>query len=71
MVGVTEAVEPMYCICQGPSDGNMVACDNEDCEVEWFHFECMGLQEHPTGEWFCPTCTKAQTKKEKQSAKAR
>lgn len=21
----------------------MVACDNPECSVEWFHFECVGL----------------------------
>lgn len=26
-------VEPLYCICRGPSHGNMVACDDDSCEV--------------------------------------
>lgn len=25
--------EPVYCVCRGPSHGNMVACDNDACEV--------------------------------------
>ena len=25
------------------SNGNMVGCDNEDCKIEWFHYECVGL----------------------------
>ncbi len=29
-----------YCICQQPSYGDMVGCDNEKCPYEWFHFSC-------------------------------
>lgn len=25
------------------SYGQMVACENPDCETEWFHFACVGL----------------------------
>lgn len=24
----------------------MIGCENEDCPIEWFHFECVGL--HPS-----------------------
>ena len=27
-----------YCICQQPSYGDMVGCDNDTCPYEWFHF---------------------------------
>lgn len=47
-----------YCICQKPSFGNMVACDNDKCELEWFHWECVGLQSEPRGRWLCPICEK-------------
>jgi inhibitor of growth protein 3 len=33
-----------------------VGCDSDDCPIEWFHYECMGLSEAPKGEWFCPAC---------------
>lgn len=48
--------EPVYCQCQRPSHGNMVACDNDECPFEWFHYECVGLTEAPPPdqEWFCP-----------------
>lgn len=36
--------EPKYCLCKRVSYGEMVACENEDCEVEWFHFVCVGLK---------------------------
>ena len=36
-----------YCICDGPSFGNMVGCDGENCAREWFHLECVGLAAPP------------------------
>uniref|UniRef100_A0A0N4X5L6 PHD-type domain-containing protein n=1 Tax=Haemonchus placei TaxID=6290 RepID=A0A0N4X5L6_HAEPC len=38
------------------SFGEMIGCDNEKCEIEWFHFECIGLTTKPKGKWFCPNC---------------
>ena len=29
--------EPVYCYCQRISFGDMIACDNENCNIEWFH----------------------------------
>ena len=64
--GMTSAVpvpvdhnEPVYCYCQRVSFGEMIACDNEDCAIEWFHFECVGLtpENRPKGKWFCKECT--------------
>lgn len=49
--------EPTYCICQQVSYGEMVACDNRDCPIEWFHFGCVGLAAKPRGQWFCPRCS--------------
>ncbi|KAG2498187.1 hypothetical protein HYH03_003941 [Edaphochlamys debaryana] len=48
--------EPAYCICNKPSSGQMVGCDNPDCTIEWFHFECVGLKAEPVGTWYCPIC---------------
>jgi hypothetical protein len=39
--------EPRYCYCYDFSYGEMVACDNETCEREWFHLRCAGLKEAP------------------------
>lgn len=47
-----------YCLCHTISFGNMVACDNEDCPYEWFHWSCVGLKSEPEGKWFCPECGK-------------
>ncbi|KAH7433735.1 hypothetical protein KP509_07G083300 [Ceratopteris richardii] len=51
--------EPTYCICGQVSFGDMIACDNENCEGgEWFHYQCVGLSSESRfkGKWYCPTC---------------
>lgn len=50
--------EPTYCYCQRVSFGHMIACDNSECPLEWFHFGCVGLTSKPKGKWLCPTCRK-------------
>ncbi|KAK1752420.1 chromatin modification-related protein YNG2 [Echria macrotheca] len=47
-----------YCLCQNVSFGDMVACDNDDCPYEWFHWSCVGLRSEPNGKWYCPECRK-------------
>lgn len=50
--------EPTYCICHRVSFGQMVACENTDCQHgEWFHFDCLNLTSPPRGKWWCPECT--------------
>ena len=44
-----DADEPTYCYCNGVSYGEMVACDGDGCEKEWFHLECAGLKVAPRG----------------------
>ena len=51
-----------YCLCQNVSFGDMVACDNEDCPFEWFHWSCVGLKSEPNGTWYCPVCTEKKGK---------
>lgn len=48
--------EPVYCLCQQVSFGEMVGCDYEQCPIEWFHFSCVKLVTKPKGKWFCPRC---------------
>ncbi|KAL4312775.1 hypothetical protein GQ457_01G032850 [Hibiscus cannabinus] len=48
--------EPTYCLCNQVSYGEMVACDNPDCKIEWFHFGCVDLKDQPKGKWYCPDC---------------
>ncbi|KAK7264542.1 hypothetical protein RJT34_32151 [Clitoria ternatea] len=51
--------EPTYCVCHQVSFGDMIACDNENCQGgEWFHYACVGLTQETRfkGKWYCPTC---------------
>ncbi|CAN4118402.1 unnamed protein product [Withania somnifera] len=51
--------EPTYCVCHQVSFGDMIACDNENCQGgEWFHYTCVGLTPETRfkGKWYCPTC---------------
>lgn len=48
--------ERKYCTCRNVSYGNMVACDNEECPYEWFHWSCVGMTKEPVGTWFCEEC---------------
>ncbi|ALC48643.1 Ing3 [Drosophila busckii] len=49
--------EPRYCTCNQVSYGDMVACDNDACPFEWFHYPCVGITQPPKGKWYCPKCT--------------
>jgi len=50
--------EPNYCYCGQPAYGEMIGCDgNAECEIEWFHYGCVGLERPPKDHWFCPDCT--------------
>ncbi|CAI5758994.1 unnamed protein product [Candida verbasci] len=50
--------EPTYCYCNQVSFGEMVACDGENCAIEWFHLPCIGYKNPPKGKWFCDNCKK-------------
>nr|POE63011.1 chromatin modification-related protein yng2 [Quercus suber] len=50
--------DQLYCYCQKSSFGDMVGCDNDNCEYQWFHWDCVGVKSAPEGEWLCPTCRK-------------
>ncbi|CAN7940649.1 unnamed protein product, partial [Ixodes hexagonus] len=55
-----------YCVCSGPDEGPMIACDGENCAIKWFHFSCVGLKAAPKSkQWFCKTCPKRRTKRPK------
>lgn len=52
----------LYCYCRRPYDegSEMIACDGQDCSIEWFHFECVGIVKgttiNPQEKWYCPKC---------------
>lgn len=54
--------EPVYCICKRIAFGEMIACDNEDCPVEWFHYPCVNLTRKPKNSWICPLCSNKRKK---------
>ncbi|PHH86296.1 hypothetical protein CDD83_10437 [Cordyceps sp. RAO-2017] len=56
--GDIDADEPTYCYCNSVSYGEMVACDAEECEREWFHLACVGLKVAPGSKtkWYCEDC---------------
>ncbi|KAH6668034.1 hypothetical protein B0J14DRAFT_176972 [Halenospora varia] len=55
---IIDPKEPRYCLCNRVSFGVMIGCENVDCEKEWFHLECVGLENIPprTTKWYCPEC---------------
>jgi hypothetical protein len=52
----------VYCYCRRPYDDlqGMIGCDGSACQIEWFHFECVGILVPPKGNWYCPECQKDQ-----------
>lgn len=65
-----EAEDEVYCSCRQVSFGNMIACDNDACPYEWFHWDCVGLVEPPQGKWYCPTCTQSMAKETKKRSRS-
>jgi inhibitor of growth protein 3 len=62
-----ESDDTKYCFCQRVSFGDMVACDNENCHLQWFHWDCVGIKEEPVGDWLCPECRKLPANKIKRA----
>lgn len=54
--GEGEGDDRKYCTCRSVSYGNMVACDNDECPYEWFHWSCVGMTKEPAGKWYCEEC---------------
>jgi len=58
--------EPRYCYCNQVSYGEMIGCDGPDCQREWFHVGCLGMEQLPTtSSWYCPDCRKRAPKRRK------
>ena len=58
--------EPRYCVCNQVSYGDMVACDNPRCPVEWFHYPCVGITAPPKGKWYCPQCSSSMNRRQRK-----
>ncbi|KAJ7269345.1 hypothetical protein B0H12DRAFT_1095288 [Mycena haematopus] len=54
--GEADGDDKPYCFCQRVSFGQMIACDDSNCQWEWFHIACIGLTTPPDGRWFCDAC---------------
>ena len=48
-----------WCICGGPEWGDVIAGERKDCPIEWFHFQCVGLQFN-SARWRVDLCTMQQ-----------
>lgn len=66
--GGDDADNELYCICQRVSFGEMIACDNDDCRFEWFHWSCVGITSTPKDNevWYCPDCAPRMEKRKKK-----
>lgn len=60
-----EEPEERYCFCNNVSYGAMIACDNENCPLEWFHYGCVGINKPPNGKWYCSEQCRELVKKRK------
>ncbi|KAG8901259.1 hypothetical protein FRB99_005449 [Tulasnella sp. 403] len=60
--------ERTYCYCDRVSFGEMIGCDDENCNREWFHLSCLNMSAPPKGEWFCNEC-RARRESQKPSKK--
>lgn len=63
-----EKPELQYCICKRPSFNPMIACDNTECEIEWYHYSCVNIKRAPEGSWFCPQCKESSKNKVKHGS---
>ena len=51
-----------WCYCNGEEEGKMIACDDDQCLIQWFHTSCLKITNVPKGKWFCPDCRKKEGK---------
>ena len=66
------AVSDTYTYCKKDKGGEMVGCDNDDCENDqWFHLSCLNLKNPPhANKWYCANCRKLpQFTRKKQNKK--
>ena len=56
--------EEPYCMCLEPNNLFMIACEGRDCDIQWFHYSCVGIDPNdiPDGDWFCKECSSKSAK---------
>ena len=47
-----------WCYC-----GGVWRYEGQNCEIKWFHFNCLKITTAPKGKWFCPDCRKNKPKR--------
>lgn len=54
----SDVVSYCYKNCKRTDSAKLIGCDGDNCDIEWFHVECVGLSPEsvPTGGWTCPPC---------------
>jgi hypothetical protein len=57
-----------YCYCKGTINGQLYPCANPDCELKYFHLECLNLKNALKKSWLCPDCRNINNKKPKQNS---
>ena len=58
--GRSKAEDPSSYKCScgtGDGTGNYIECDNENCKLSWYHWECVQVTEAPVRTWLCPSCS--------------
>lgn len=68
--GEDEKDENLYCFCQKVSYGEMIGCDSDDCQYEWFHLDCVGLSKPLPQVWYCSDCQARMKLKDSSGTKA-
>ena len=54
-----EHLQKLYCSCKRQSFEPAIACDGKDCQVEWYHYVCVGITRAAKGSWIYPSCKTA------------
>jgi len=49
----TSSDKQTFCYCHGPEEGDMIACDNPDCTIGWFHISCLHMERLPGRRYDC------------------
>jgi hypothetical protein len=50
-----------HCTCRLPDDGTlMIHCDNETCQIGWYHGRCVGISKAlpKKKKWYCEVCAR-------------
>ncbi len=60
--------EAVYkCACGVPETSELwICCDNDNCAVKWYHWQCVRVTEELPGHWLCPSCSLAPMKDSKR-----